>query len=471
MLKVSALAAQFSSATASVIIQTDQVVTNNFALNPNPGSVAGCVNDYTNGADIIGAHIEIFDANNTKVTTVLTNSLGLYRVTGLVPGSYTARATASGYGAQLIGFNIQSTATACFTLSPNPASLRGTITDATNGRPLEGAIIDIRIANTFGVPLLTTKSGVDGTYAVSGLVPDNYTITARLPGYASSVDAIVLSPGQAAIVNFAMRPNPATVTGTVTDAATGKPLANALVTLSDSRSIAIAQIQTDAAGRFLLEGVRCGEYSITVVLVGKQSISTCFFLAPGQRLNLSLSMRDIPAGQGGNVSTVPIQGPPNPVPGAVVQILNKNNTLVATSVANYDGAFQFPSLAPGCYTVTVENPGFGSQSAFVRLKAGKTAKPLSFLLNAAPGALAGTVRDIRGNPLFFVIVQVLTKTKILERLVITNRLGRYGVADLSPGTYLVRFLLEGKQPLVREIAIFSGRTTILDVILLDEHEE
>ncbi|WP_158289289.1 carboxypeptidase-like regulatory domain-containing protein [Paenibacillus flagellatus] len=162
----------------------------------------------------------------------------------------------------------------------------------------------------------------------------------------------------------------------------------------------------------------------------------------------------------------------NPVAGAVVQVLDANHTPIATAVSDGVGFYRIVGLPRGAaVTVTVSAPTFGSAGIVRRLDAAGQSVVETFRLDPAPGALTGTVRDQRRNPLFNVMVRVLDPSRTMLRMVITNRRGRYDVADLAPGTYVVRFSLEGKQPLAREIVIESGKLTVLDVILLDEEEE
>jgi len=103
-------------------------------------------------------------------------------------------------------------------------TVRGTVTDAQNGQPLVG--VDIMAANT------GTRSDADGHYVLASL-PRGSILTVMLDGYQTTE---IIAGGNSlfvrdAIVDIALQPR--TLEGTVTDAATGRPVAGAVVSMGD----------------------------------------------------------------------------------------------------------------------------------------------------------------------------------------------------------------------------------------------
>ena len=50
------------------------------------------------------------------------------------------------------------------------------------------------------------------------------------------------------------------------------------------------------------------------------------------------------------------------IPGATVRIENKTTTLKSIETSTNSGEYVFAQIVPGTYVVTVDSPGFGSQS-------------------------------------------------------------------------------------------------------------
>ncbi|MFH8593353.1 MFS transporter [Streptomyces rimosus] len=73
---------------------------------------------------------------------------------------------------------------------PPPAALRGTVRDP-HGRPLPDAVVTLQGPD--GSPAAHTVTGPDGSFAVTGLAPGAYTLTAA--GYPPHADRVTLAPG------------------------------------------------------------------------------------------------------------------------------------------------------------------------------------------------------------------------------------------------------------------------------------
>ncbi len=82
------------------------------------------------------------------------------------------------------------------------------------------------------------------------------------------------------------------------------------------------------------------------------------------------------------------------------------------------------------------------------------------------GNIFGTVADEDGNPLPGVTVKAISPKLMGEASVVTDINGRYRLVSLQPGTYSVRFELQGFKPVVREeIDVGVNMTVTLDIRL------
>ncbi|WP_412758960.1 carboxypeptidase-like regulatory domain-containing protein, partial [Metabacillus fastidiosus] len=102
-----------------------------------------------------------------------------------------------------------------------------TVTDAFTGNPIANALI--RVFNSQGILINSTLSDTNGQFTVTGLPEGTLTVQASANNFASQVQTVTLTPGETETVNFSLPPNPASISGTVTDSLNGNPIAGALV--------------------------------------------------------------------------------------------------------------------------------------------------------------------------------------------------------------------------------------------------
>ncbi|MEK1833446.1 carboxypeptidase regulatory-like domain-containing protein [Priestia megaterium] len=84
---ITANALNFGADSKGVILEANTTSTTTLFLNPSPGSLTGTV---INEAEqpIVGAIVQVFDITNGLVSTIITNNLGQFTISGLTPGNY-----------------------------------------------------------------------------------------------------------------------------------------------------------------------------------------------------------------------------------------------------------------------------------------------------------------------------------------------------------------------------------------------
>lgn len=135
-------------------------------------------------------------------------------------------------------------------------SVSGTVTNAVTGEPIAGATIAIDGTE------LTTTTDSNGAYTISGVQAGTYTITASVSGYTAQSQPLTVDGDE--VVNFALVPIAASVTGRVTNALTGDPIIGATVCIDDTDQCAI----TVAGGYYSIGGVLNGEHTATATADG-----------------------------------------------------------------------------------------------------------------------------------------------------------------------------------------------------------
>ncbi len=229
-----------------------------------PGSIDGTITDAATSLPIVGASISI----GTQIVT--SNVAGRYAVAGVPAGDQTVRFSAPGYATvtrlqSVVGGGTYRLDVA---LAP-PGGVAGHVIDSASGLPIGGA--------TVTYPGGETTTGADGSYTINGLASGPELISASAAAHASAAQTPIVPAGGVATVNFALDLMATYITGTVTDAATAQPLANASVTVS---APAGTTTTTDALGRYRLD-VAAGTYTVTASAVGHDPLSHAAIVSTG----------------------------------------------------------------------------------------------------------------------------------------------------------------------------------------------
>ncbi len=213
---------------------TPQTKTLEVTLRPNV--LRGRITNAYSGEPVANARVLVSD-----VISATTDANGQYTLQG-VPESFQIQVTAPDFAEARADISRSTT----HDLALRPNVLRGTITDRYSGQPLAG--VEVRA----GAVSATTDD--QGRYELRD-VPENAQISARLDGY----DEVTQPLSATTTLDLALRPN--VISGTVVDAQTGKPLAEAVVIATPGiTATAVASTRTDAQGRYTLENVPEGAY-------------------------------------------------------------------------------------------------------------------------------------------------------------------------------------------------------------------
>jgi protocatechuate 3,4-dioxygenase beta subunit len=220
------------------------------------GSVAGVVTDASTGEPIAGARVglrRIGDAERGPGGPggggfwlhAITGSDGTYLIERIPAGEYQVGAVSHGYypsELQTVTVVDGVTAEANFALDALAfGRLEGRVTDAVSGEPIAGAHVTLWRATADGGDgigggpgggfWLHAVTGDDGFYAIENVPADDYEARIFAYGYFPSepVPVTVLAD-ETAVVDFELYALVfGSIEGTVTDAVTGDPIANAVV--------------------------------------------------------------------------------------------------------------------------------------------------------------------------------------------------------------------------------------------------
>jgi hypothetical protein len=189
----------FAPQSKTVTITSGQNATADFALTASQttGTATGTVTSAA-GAVIVGAVV----SDNTGASGT-TNGSGVYSLAGLAAGSHTLTVAASGFVSQSRSVTVTagSTTTADFVLAPsqNTGSATGTVTSASDGSVVTGAVV----SDGGGARATTDGSGV---YTINGLVPGSHSLTAAAGGFVPQTKSVNVTAGTASSADFVLAP-------------------------------------------------------------------------------------------------------------------------------------------------------------------------------------------------------------------------------------------------------------------------
>lgn len=313
-----------------------------------------------------------------------------------------------------------------------PGTITGRVTSA-SGRVIPTARISVD-RETSGGPSSSGKATVTakGDFSVPHLAPGRYILKGEAPGYASVAVALELAPGES--VKTALRLESAQqLVGRVVDSR-GKPLPDALVLAwpAGAPKRTIVEGRSDGAGRFALEGVARGTYTLLAEAPGFGTLQLDRVEIPATNLTLTLE------GQSRSIGGIVADENGKAQSGATVLLGSPNLRAPREVVTDEKGTFMFHGLGYGKFTLRASHAKRASLPVTQFIEEGLGWLP-PFSLTLAPAAFAeGRVVDDRGQPLIGARVEVTgVPADDLPLTGSTDRRGRFSIGPLSPGKYQV----------------------------------
>ncbi len=308
-----------------------------------------------------------------------TNSSGSYSLS-LKGGSYTISVDKNGYSSSEpvhLTLNVaESIADINFVLTPNPSTVKGTVTSL-DGTALGGVTISNGISSVQTLP--------NGSYSLS-TSSGSMTITAEKTSFISpDPQNISVSPGQTLTgIDFVMIPNAGVISGKVTSFS--QPLSNALVSAVSSEQILTTT--TDADGNYSFS-VKPGSWSLTASKSGfVNSTPSQVVIGPGQQsINNDFNLVQNTALISGTVS-----GSSGAISNAIITIAEIDDPANSiNSVTNINGNFALSVSAGKAYNVSISKTGYGDFSSTTDVLSPQSTTTFNVTLSPNPSSVSGKV--------------------------------------------------------------------------------
>ncbi len=425
--------------------------------------------DASTGAGLTGAEYDLKDSNGEVRLHIKMTSSEFTSSMDFVPGTYTLTETKAPDGYTLdptprtIEIEMDTINSVHWdtpiTNAPSDGFVQVTKKDADTGESISGAVFDLSQSSTFpmgSTVRLTTRA--DGT-----TVPQRFGIGAGATVYVrevsvpapylceTTVKQVTLKASETVGVTFENR----RAEGRLEIAKQGEnnaPVQGAVFEVRNAADILVATLTTDVQGKAQTGLLPLGAYTVT-----ETSVSAPYILDPTP-LNVTLTYKDMntpiiveartirnEAAKGRLEITK--QGENNtPVQGAVFQVRNVANTLVATLTTNAQGKANTGLLPLGTYTVTetsvpapyiLDPTPINVTLAYKDMNTPIVVEARTIRNDAAKGRIEITKRGQNNTPVQGAVFEVRNAADTLAATLTTDEKGKATTGLLPLGTYTV----------------------------------
>lgn len=312
-------------------------------------------------------------------------------------------------------------------LSAN-ATVSGTITSASTGLPISGALITAYRNGSFKA---SSTSSADGSYTFTTTPGNRYTITATASGYQSQSVGDFLENNQSHTHNFSLTLGGGAISGKITDTS-DTPISGATVELYNS-TILQASTTTDGSGDYSFNDLSPGNYIINAFASSYQTSLSSASVTSGGTTTINLSLAASPGSISGTITAATAGAA---LENVFVEIFN-GITLVYSTVTDSNGDYSVANLPPAVYTVSVKISGYRAASLGASVTAGNTTSGVDFALEDSPGAIAGRVTSVNGTALAGALLELFNGANLVSSI-LSDSDGNYTFLTTPPGLYSLR---------------------------------
>lgn len=323
--------------------------------------------------------------------------------------------------------------------------------------PVPGAYVYASGVNGTGYSTADSQGNYDiTTYLGTG----NYTLIASAPGYLDQqVDNISVTSGSETTgVNIYLSLSGG-ISGTVTDASTGAPLSDVLVTALNATGSNSESAFTDANGNYqIIQDLPTGTYNVTVEYATgylETSLSDVSVTAGVMTSNVNLALS-----ASGVITGTVTSNTGTALSGISVEVESANALYAGFGTTNAAGVYTINTNLPtGTYNLTEDFPtGYLTNTiSGIAVTAGKTTTQNVQL--SPSGVISGTVTSTTGQPLSDVSIFVSSTTGG-SGFATTDASGNYQVnTDLTTGSYTVEAFYGSQfQTYPSSVSVTAGQT-------------
>ncbi|NEA98227.1 MFS transporter [Streptomyces sp. SID13726] len=227
--------------------------------------------------------LTLIDVAGAQIGRGASGEDGRYALATPGPGSYVLIAAAGGHQPQAVSVTVGERPVELDIVLGGAGRLAGGVLTA-DGTPVRNATVTL--TNVHGEVVATTRSGPEGTYAITELVAGEYTLAASAPAYRPAALPVTVRADRETRQDVELAGG-AVLRGTVR-AGGGRPVEDARVTLLDAAGNVVDTLTTGPDGTFRFLDLSSGEY--TVIAAGYPPVATVLQVAGGGRTERDLQL-------------------------------------------------------------------------------------------------------------------------------------------------------------------------------------
>lgn len=210
-------------------------------------------------------------------------------------------------------------------------------------RPLPD--VTLTLTDRVGAQVSRARTGSDGGFQLTGLVPGNYVLIVSRTGFQPHATVVAVGTEPTAPLDVTLEPA-TSVRGVVRDRHSGQPVAAAAVTAVGPTGDVIASTVSDPDGGYRITGIDAGEITLVAAAPGADPAARVVPLGNGREHEVDLVLDTHSTLTG----TVTADG--RPVAGLALELHDAAGRAVATTVTGADGTYRFERVTAGHYTLT-----------------------------------------------------------------------------------------------------------------------
>jgi len=258
---------------------------------------------------------------------------------------------------------------------PDKGTATGKVLDASTNGPLKAVSVTLEAD-----PGISTTTDISGKFVLAAIPPGAQQILFALPGYAGASVSVTITAGSIVdlgTIPLAANPSTGMVKGTVTEAATGTPLADVTIDMTGSAN---ATTTTATDGTFSFIDVTPGQVTLTASKAGYYAISGSGEVLAGGILFFNPQLPTTPpsATTGSLIGKVYDAATNQPIQGASITLAGGPSATTGGT-----GAFTITDIPPDTYEVTIAAPDYIPQVYQVMIMAGVTTDMQIIYLSAS----------------------------------------------------------------------------------------
>lgn len=400
-----------------------------FEIIQNPSSFSGKI--ISNNNDLIkDAILNVYQANGSIVTTLLSNENGIYTV-GLPSGNYRIVANKAGHISDssnislAVGQNLQNID---LTLNENFATIAGTVT--ANGVGLNDVLVNL-ISPSGGKSKYTLD---DGTFLVNKLIGSIYQISFSKIGYSDTTFTnYEILDGESKsfnisleILNGKISGNVSTVDGLSVNEVTIKAVA-------DDGSEYYSS--SNASGEYNIESLKSGNYVVSASKTNFRTALEVPIVISSSSLEVVANVNDLKENVALLSGGTKENGTSEPLLGVSIQLVGENDSY--SVISNNLGEYEIPNIAPGNYILTGTLESYSTSSSSISILESTSTISQDILLSKNSGSIAWKVVD-QFNEVLTISVNVIASSKTNTYTVQTGNEGLFAFNEVPPDTYSVK---------------------------------